>query len=241
MSQCHPAVVRNSSLPRTSNFKQLIFYDTHPNIPPAFEYLGKGTAGLLLLINCQEEKMKITQKVKALAAVSILAIGIPAAGIAYASPGQHLNLNQPTQTQDAGSVAKTDQQLTMTPGVHNPANSWMATVTASDKTDNSKAKVTVPGVNMSPAAMPMVSTGAQKAPDSVQMPHMNIDQMNKNNQSLMTEAHKTNMSPGSGHAYMTTGTKDSTAKDTSNSGGASYSGSMGGHSSGGRSGGMGGR
>lgn len=165
--------------------------------------------------------MKFSKKIKTLAAVSVLAIGIPAAGIAYASPGQYLNMSNPSTTQqmnqNAGPMAGTTQQLKMTPGSQGP----MTQTTTPAPADNSKATTT----------MPMVNTSMPAAHNQGQMPQMdpkqmNIDQMNSNHQAMTATHQAADMSPGangSGHSNM---------NSTMNQGNhdlGSGSGGMGGH------------
>lgn len=66
--------------------------------------------------------MNFTKKIKWLAAVSVLAVGMPAAGMAFASPAEHINNNSPAVTRQASQSAAPAAGAVREPGTHNPAD-----------------------------------------------------------------------------------------------------------------------
>lgn len=67
--------------------------------------------------------MKFPNRIKWLVAVSVLAVGIPAAGVAFASPAEHQNTPPPAMTQQANQGSAPAAVPVHQPGTHNPADS----------------------------------------------------------------------------------------------------------------------
>lgn len=132
--------------------------------------------------------MNLSKKIKWLTAVSVLAVGIPAAGIAFANPTQHLNTTSPLAvTQQAGQsaapAAGTAQQPQGTANIHNPADSQeQATVPTTAPADSTQtqtpAQSPAPAGNtqQAQAPAPAVTISTSPAQNPAHNTHMNASQ-----------------------------------------------------------------
>lgn len=125
--------------------------------------------------------MNLSKKIKTFAVVSFLAISIPAAGIAYASPGQLPHMNTATQqvNKNASPVVGMARQSNMTLAINSP-----------------KTQANTPAAtnNTHWASMPRIGMVA---------PNQAPAQLNSSRQAAMTHMYQsTNMASRAGYASM---------------------------------------